>query len=157
MRVLSLTVEDEIPSIDPALFVSLVRSASDKDLESGFAANREQILREVFAQMPEHFDPNRAEGVDAVIEWRILDRDDGGHDAFHLIISGGQCRLEHGSAERPSVTCEIAPVDFIRLVTGAASGPKLFLFGRLKVRGNVMLASRMQTFFEIPAAQAGDG
>ena len=145
------------PAVDPALFASLVRDATDDDLARGFSANRELILAEVFQRMPEHFDPNRAAGVSAVVEWRILERDDGGHDAFHLIIADGRCRLAHGPAERPAVTYEIAPVDFIRLVTGNASGPKLFLFGRLRISGNLLLAARMQTFFRIPGSAPGGG
>ena len=66
------------------------------------------------------------------------------------MIEDGACRVEQGPAEDPSVTYEIAPVDFVKLVTGNASGPKLFLFGRLKIRGNLLLAARMQTFFSIP-------
>jgi putative sterol carrier protein len=151
------TPEEASSAIDPALFASLVRDATDDDLARGLSANRELILAEVFKRMPEHFDPERAAGVSAIVEWRILERDDGGHDAFHLIIEDGRCRLQQGPAERPVVTYEIAPVDFIRLVTGSASGPKLFLFGRLKISGNLLLAARMQTFFRIPGSEPDGG
>ncbi len=50
----------------------------------------------------------------------------------------------------PTVTYEMDGVDFLRLITGRASGPKLFLFGRLKIRGNLLLAARMPGFFPIP-------
>jgi len=141
---------DEPPLIDPAEFAALVGEATDEQLADGFAANRDQLLGEIFRRMPDRFDPERARGVDAVIEWRILDRPGGGHDSFRIVIEGGACRLEQRATADAAVTYEIAPVDFVKLVTGNASGPKLFLFGRLKIRGNLLLAARMQTFFSIP-------
>jgi putative sterol carrier protein len=145
-------VETEVPPIDPGEFAALVREASDDQLARGFATNRDQILREVFRRMPERFNAARAAGVDAVVEWRILERPGGGHDSFHIVIRDGACSLERQIAQAPAVTYEIAPVDFVKLITGNASGPKLFLFGRLKVRGNLLLAARMQAYFSIPGA-----
>lgn len=142
----------EIPAIDPAEFAGLVREASDDQLRDGLAANRDLILGEIFRRMPERFDPERAQGVEATVEWRILERPGGGHDTWHLVLRRGRCEVFDGPAESPTVIYEIKPVDFIRLITGDAGGPKLFLFGRLKIRGNLMLATRMQTFFLIPGA-----
>jgi putative sterol carrier protein len=143
----------DTPLVDPAEFARLVREATDAQLAAGFAANRELILSEAFRRMPEHLDSDRAADVDAVVEWRILGREDGGHDTFQLVIASGNCRLELGRVEQPTVIYEIAPIDFIRLITGNASGPKLFLFGRLKVRGNLLLAARMPALFTTPGAQ----
>ncbi|MFL5824454.1 MAG: SCP2 sterol-binding domain-containing protein [Solirubrobacteraceae bacterium] len=145
---------EAVAAIDPALFATLVRDASDDQLREGLAANRQLILGEIFRRMPEQFDPQRAGDVNAVVEWRILERPGGGYDAWHLILGDDQCRLAEGSAEDPTVTYEINPVDFIRLITDNASGPKLFLFGRLKITGNLLLAARMPGFFRIPGADS---
>lgn len=139
-------------AVDPRLFARLVREATDEQLRAGLAVNRELILGEVFRRMPEQFDPHRAAGVEAVVEWRILDRPDGDHDAWHLVIGGGECRVVEGPAQSPTVTYEINPVDFLRLITDNASGPKLFLFGRLKISGSLLLAARMPGFFTVPGA-----
>lgn len=143
----------EVAAIDPAEFAGLVREASDDQLREGFATNRELILGEIFRRMPERFDARRAAGVEAVVEWRIRDRPDGGHDSWHLILRDGECQVVEGPADSPTVTYEVGPVDFIKLITGNASGPKLFLFGKLKIRGDLVLGARMQMLFSIPAAQ----
>ena len=39
----------------------------------------------------------------------------------------------------------------MKLITGVESGPKMFVFGRLRIRGNLMLAARMQSWFRMPA------
>jgi putative sterol carrier protein len=142
----------EIPAIDPAEFAGLVKDASDDQLREGFDTNRELILGEIFRRMPERFDSGRGAGVEAVVEWRIRDRPEGGHDTWHLVISGGDCRVVEGPADSATVTYEIGPVDFIKLITGNASGPKLFLFGKLKIRGDLVLGARMPMLFSIPAA-----
>jgi hypothetical protein len=143
----------EISAIDPALFATLVREATDDQLREGLAANRDLILEEIFRRMPESFDPDRGGGVDAVVEWRILDRPGGGYDAWQMVIEDGQCRVQAGPADDPTVTYEIKPIDFIKLITNNASGPKLFLFGKLKITGNLLLAARMPAFFAIPGAE----
>lgn len=137
-------------ALAPQVFAALVRDATDEQLAAGLAVNRDLILAEIFRRMPEQFDPKRAAGVDAVVEWRILEREPEGHDSWHLVLRGGECRVQTGPAEDPAVVYEIGPVDFIRLVTGNASGPRLFLFGRLKIRGNLLLAARMPGFFRLP-------
>lgn len=142
-----------IAAIDPGLFASLVRDATDDQLQDGLDTNRQLILEEIFRRMPEQFDPEQAAGVQATVEWRIRDRPGGGYDAWHVTLRDGRCEVAEGPAEDPTVIYEIGPIDFIRLITNNASGPKLFLFGRLKIRGNLVLATRMPTFFRIPGAE----
>jgi putative sterol carrier protein len=142
-----------IAAIDPELFASLVRDATDDQLQDGLDANRQLILEEIFRRMPEQFDPERAAGVEAIVEWRIRDRPGGGHDAWHVTLRDGRCEVAEGPADEPTVIYEIRPIDFIRLITNNASGPRLFLFGRLKIRGNLVLATRMPTFFRIPGEE----
>lgn len=142
----------EVAAIDPAEFAGLVKEATDDQLREGLATNRELILGEIFRRMPERFDAQRGADVDAVVEWRIRDPD-GGHDSWHLILREGECRMVEGPAASPTVTYEISPIEFIKLITGNASGPKLFLFGKLKIRGDLVLGARMPTLFSIPAAQ----
>jgi putative sterol carrier protein len=138
--------------IDSARFARLVRDATDEQLEQGFAMNRDLILGEVFRRMEEHFEPSKADGVDAVIEWRIRRAGGGDHDRWQVAIRDGSCRVTPEGDEPARVTFNVAPVDFIRLATGNASGPRLFLFGKLKIDGDLMFAARVQGMFRIPAA-----
>ena len=39
-----------------------------------------------------------------------------------------------------------------RMAASKASGPTLFMTGKLKLQGDVMLASRLTGFFHIPSA-----
>jgi putative sterol carrier protein len=50
------------------------------------------------------------------------------------------------------VTIKTSGVEFLKLAGGKASGPVLFMTGKLKLEGDVMLASRLTTFIRIPSA-----
>ena len=137
--------------LSPAAFARIVRDATDEQLAAGLRANRELILAEVFRQMPANLDPAAAADVDAVIEWRIAD-EDGGHDAWQVTLRDGRATVEPGAPAEPRATFEIGGVDFLRLVAGDVEGPLLFMHGRLKVEGDLVLAVQMPQLFRLPSA-----
>jgi putative sterol carrier protein len=140
--------------MDPKQFAQLIGAASDEQIEQGLTANRDMILGEIFRRMPEQVHAERARNVDAVVQWEITGRPDGGSDRFQLTIKGGTCELDRDGSREPTVSYVIGPVDFVKLVSGNASGPQLFVFGKLKIRGDLMLAARMPSLFKIPRAAA---
>lgn len=141
----------EPSAVRPEQFAALVREASDEQLEEGFRENREVLLEEIFRRMPEQFDPERGAGVEAVIEWQIT-RPDGEPDRWQVAIRDGACTATRDGSAEPDVSMRVGPVDFVKLITGADAGPKMFVFGRLRIRGNLMLAARMQGWFRLPTA-----
>ena len=143
---------DEIPVIDPDQFAALIRDATDDQLKEGLATNRDLILTEIFRRMPERFEPSRAPNEEAVIEWRISERPDGGHDVYQIVISAGTCTLAEDRHPDPRVAYEIGPLDFLKLISGNASCPQLFLVCRLKIHGDLFLAARVQSMFKVPGA-----
>ena len=138
--------------VDPVEFSRMIKNASDAELREGFAANRKLILDEVFRRMGEHLRAEAAGDLEAVVEWRILGGAGGSFDRWQVVIRNGACTVVPDGDEPPRVSLALDPVDFINLVTGNASGPRLFMFGRLKVRGDLMLAARMPSLFSIPTA-----
>jgi putative sterol carrier protein len=138
--------------IPPEQFASLISQATDEQLADGMASNRELILTEIFTRMPEQFDPAKASDVSAVVEWQITDAPDGGTDRWQLTIDDGACTCEKNGDAEADVTFNVGPIDFVKLIAGAESGPKLFVFGKLKIHGNLMLAARVQGFFKVPGA-----
>ena len=142
--------DEQTPAIDAEQYAALVAEASDEDLKRGLAENRELVLGEIFRRMPERFAPDKAGDLEAVIEWRVGGRPDGAYDRWQLTIRDGECTVTPEGDAEPTVSFTVGAVDFLKLVTGNANGPMLFTFGRLKVRGDLMLAARVQAFFEVP-------
>lgn len=148
----SIAHDEAAALVDPGEFARMVGDASDGQLRHGFATNRELILGEIFRRMVAHLRSDRAQGVDAVVEWRILAGPEGRAERWQVAIRDGLCTVTRDGEQPPRVTFTLAPVDFVRLVTANASGPKLFLLGRLKVEGDLVLAARMPSLFSIPRA-----
>jgi putative sterol carrier protein len=141
----------EPAAVAPEEFAALVREASDEQLEQGLRENREILLGEIFRRMPEQFVPERAAGVDAMIEWRI-DSPGGESDTWQLTIRDGRCTCARGAGAKSDVAYRVGGVDFLKLITGVEKGSKLFVFGRLRIRGNLMLAARTESWFRPPRA-----
>ena len=133
--------------IEPTAFAAIVRGASDEDLARGLEANREMILAGVFEAMPDAFLSEHAAGLAAVAEWRV----DG--ERWQVRMAGGACTVERDGAAAPDVVYEVSGVDFLRLVAGQVDGPQLFVTGRLRVEGDLLLAARMPALFR-PASPA---
>jgi hypothetical protein len=141
----------EVDGFDTAAMSRLVREVPDEDLESLMRSDQRPIvLGQIFGRMAEHFRPETARGIDAVVHFKVLDRPEGGYDHYEIVLRDGACRLSTRPASEPTVTIRVKPVDFLKLVTNNASGPVLFLRGRLKLDGDVMLASRLTGLFNIP-------
>ena len=141
-------------AVDPAAFVKAVADTPDDQLAAGMADEqvRTLVLDGIFSQMAEHFDKQKASDTDAVIEWRILDKPGGGHDRYQVLMQGGDCRVEKDGGHSPRVTFALKPVDFLKLATGNAGGPMMFMTGKLKIDGDLMFAAGVQSLFRIPDA-----
>ena len=62
----------------------------------------------------------------------------------------GACTTSKAPQHEPRVTLALDGVDFMRLVTGNAAGPTLFMSGKLKIEGDLMFSTQIQSMFTIP-------
>ena len=91
---------------------------------------------------------------------RIGGRSDGGADEYETVDHrvdvprrlGGSARGGHRglAPEEPRVAFAIDGADFLKLVTGNAAGPMLFMSGKLKIEGDLMFAASAASLFTIP-------
>jgi putative sterol carrier protein len=144
----------DLGEFDAAQLSKLVANATDEQLAQGMSdpEGRKTTLDEIFRRMAEHVEPSKAKGNDAVIHFKILDRPGGGYDHYEVVLDDGACTVTDSPSREPRVTFRIGPVDFLRLVSGNANGPMLFMSGKLKIEGDLMFASTMTSLFRIPSA-----
>jgi putative sterol carrier protein len=147
----------DFSSVDPEQIAGVISQVTDEQLREGLAGpQREAILAEVFRRMEEHFKPESAQGVDAVVHWKITGRPDGGYDHWEIVVRDGKCaatnKPQHDEAR---ATLTLDAVDFMRLVTGNVAGPMMFMSGKLKIEGDLMFTAQVQSMFRIPGAQSG--
>ena len=130
----------------PDMFMKFVKTASEKDLKAQvLAAGVEQVLDGMFQAMQEHFLPEKAQGVDAVIQYVVTD--EGREYAYTLAIKDGKCILKKEKAGNAKVTLSMDLVSFLKLMGGAADGMTLYMSGKLGVSGDLFFSQRIASFF----------
>lgn len=133
-------------------FARTVARSSDERLRRLASGRRRRlVIGTIFRQMPKRLDREQAKDVETVVDWKIGGRPDGGVDHYQVTIAGGRCSVIRNPSAQPRATLELDGVDFMRLVTGAAQGPELFMSGRLRIDGDLMLTARLPALFRVPA------
>jgi putative sterol carrier protein len=142
--------------IDASDFSALSAAVEQNSNEELVAAIQQQeggvkgVLAQVFAGMSESFNPAKAAGQEATVQYEIS-APDGTHE-WAMRIADGRCKVEEGRVESPRVTIRIGLADFLRLITGKANGMQLFMTGKLKVSGDLFFAQTYQSWFDRPQA-----
>ena len=137
--------------VTPEEFAQLVKGSSDDEiLATVHQAGTADVLDRIFEGMEQRFVPAKASDVDDDILFEITD--DGDTHSYVVAIHDGSCKTERGSVDSPKVKLTSGLVPFIKLVTGEAQGPQLFMAGKLKVSGDLMFSTRIMSFFDQPKA-----
>jgi len=137
--------------IDASDFSALSAAVEQNSNEELVAAIQQQeggvgaVLGQVFAGMAESFNPAKAAGQEATVQYEISSP--AGTHEWAMRIADGRCEVEEGKAESPRVTIRIGLADFLGLITGKAAGMQLFMTGKLKVKGDMGAAMKLQKLF----------
>jgi SCP-2 sterol transfer family len=106
------------------------------------------VLWQIFRTIRQLAQPDTR--IDAVVEFRITRRRDGGIDRYQLALVDGRGRRPRHDVRKPALTLELEPVAFPRLVGGTASAERLAIAGKLKVRGDLLLALALPRALRVP-------
>jgi hypothetical protein len=126
-----------------------VARSSERRLRSVMRGRvRGVVLWQIFRTIRQRAHPDSR--VDAVVEFRITGRRDGGIDRYQFALIDGRSRRPRRNAPTPALTLELEPVAFLRLVGGTASAERLLIAGKLKMRGDLLLALALPTALRVP-------
>ncbi len=100
--------------------------------------------RQLVESMPKYFKPEKAEGVNAVIQYHLSGE---GGGSWVIRIADGTCTVEEGVAENPDLTLRMDAEDYVDLITGKLDPMTAFMTGKLQLEGDFTLATRLQSFF----------
>jgi SCP-2 sterol transfer family len=126
-----------------------VTRSSERRLRSVMCGRfRGVLLQQIFRTIRQRAQPDTR--VDAIVEFRITGRRDGGIDRYRVALIDGRGRRPRHDARGPALTLELEPVAFLRLVGGSASAERLLFAGKLKLRGDLLLALALPTALRVP-------
>ena len=134
--------------MSPEAFREMVKGKSDEELLTDFKGSEEQVLDGTFDSMKDAFDPSKASGVTAVIQYDIDTPI--GLKSYQLKVDNGTCSIEKGTASEPRVTLALNLPTFLRLMIGELDGMQAFMSGKLKVSGDIMFSQNIASWFKQP-------
>ncbi|HOV32558.1 MAG TPA: SCP2 sterol-binding domain-containing protein [Candidatus Hydrogenedens sp.] len=103
-------------------------------------------IAEFFNQVSSKVDPAKVKGMNVTYQF-VITGDDGGEWA--VTINDGQISVTQGKAEKTNITLTISASDFLDLVAGKLNGQTAFLTGKLKIQGDMTLALKLQSVFNL--------
>jgi putative sterol carrier protein len=86
--------------------------------------------------------PEKVAGMNGVFQFDLSGE---GGGVWHVSLANGDGHVGEGPAENPGVTISMAADDFVALTEGRLDGTMAFMSGKLKVKGDMGLAMKLQT------------
>ncbi len=102
-------------------------------------------IKEVIAGMAGSFNAEAAKGMNAVYQYDITG-DDGAQ--FYNEIKDGALDVKEGTHASPNITITMTSKDYLDLVNGKLNGQMAFMSGKLKIKGDMSLAMKLQNLFK---------
>jgi putative sterol carrier protein len=130
-----------------AAFGAFVRRSDDRTLERTIGSD--PGLRLVFAGMTRRFRPDRAGDFEGDIQYELRPAA-GAPRNWVVSIGDGAATARPGRAAAPKVTIGMDVADFARLISRELDPGRALMDGRLRLEGDVMVASRLGEMFGEP-------
>jgi putative sterol carrier protein len=101
--------------------------------------NTNEIFTEIDTRLGAN--PAKTAGINAAYAFDLSGEDGG---AYHINIKDGKGEAGPGAPENPNITITMSDTDFVDLATGKLDGTAAFMSGKLKIKGDMGLAMKLQ-------------
>ncbi|MEA3326796.1 MAG: SCP2 sterol-binding domain-containing protein [Chloroflexota bacterium] len=101
-------------------------------------------IEEIMKQIPHHFNAENAAGVSGVVQLNFT-----GEQASDWVITikDQKCQVEKGTTKDPDLTIKAKSKDGVKLLTGKLDAMRAYMFGKIKVFGDLTLGMKLTSFF----------
>ena len=99
----------------------------------------DEVFTEMAGRLKEN--PDKVQGMNATYQFDLTG--DGGGERW-VKLADGTGEFGEGQSEAPNITITMAASDFLDLVDGKLDGTMAFMSGKLKVKGDMGLAMKLQ-------------
>ena len=103
-----------------------------------------QTVASVMQEMQGRFKADKAAGMNESFQFDITG--DGGGQ-WNAVIADGEATFNEGTLDSPSVTITASDDDWIRIVNGQLNPQMAFMTNKIKVKGNIGLATKLGALF----------
>jgi putative sterol carrier protein len=103
-------------------------------------------ISEFIARMTAAFVPEKAAGLDAVLQLKLTGAQPG---EWFFLIKDEKCAINPGTADAPRLTVAADSADFIKIFSGQLDGMQAFMQGRIRLTGDMGLALKLLQLFKL--------
>ena len=103
-------------------------------------------ISDLMSKMPGAFIPEKAAGLDAVIQFKFTGIEPG---EWYAIVKDGKVEVSPGTHASPKMTLTADSADYVKIFTGELDGMQAFMGGKLKLAGDLNLAMKLTQMFKI--------
>jgi putative sterol carrier protein len=103
-------------------------------------------IAELMERMPGAFIPEKAQGVDAAIQFKFTGAEAG---EWNAMIKDGKVDVAQGAHPAPKMTLTADSSDYIKIITGEMDGMTAFMQGKVKLAGDLNLAMKLMQMFKL--------
>ena len=108
----------------------------------------ESVISEFLNRMVNAFVPEKAAGVEAVIQLKFSGAETSN---WYFTIADGKCSCVEGLAPNAKLTVSVDSGDFVKIFTGQMDGMQAFMQGKLRLTGDMNLAMKLLNLFKLQA------
>ena len=103
-------------------------------------------IKDVMEQTPTVFKPEKATGVEAAVQFHFT-----GDQTSDWVVSiqDGQCMVDEGNSGSPNMTMTVDGQDYLDIIAGKMNAMQAFMQGKVKVSGDMGLAMKFPSFFDM--------
>ena len=103
-------------------------------------------VADLMSKMPAAFIPEKAAGLDAVIQFKFTGPEAGD---WYAVVKDGKVEVSPGTHASPKMTLTADSSDYVKIFTGELDGMQAFMQGKLKLAGDLNLAMKLTQMFKI--------
>lgn len=102
-------------------------------------------IADLITKMPSAFLPEKAQGVNAIIQFNFSGAEPG---QWNAEIKNGTLKVAQGTHPSPSLTVSADSADYLRIFNRELDPMQAFMQGKLKMQGDLGLAMKLSQFFK---------
>lgn len=103
-------------------------------------------VKDLMSKMPGAFLPDKAPGLDAVIQFKFTGTEAGN---WYAVIKDDKVDVKQAEHVNPTMTLTADSSDYVKVFTGELDGMQAFMQGKLKLAGDLNLAMKLTQMFKI--------
>jgi putative sterol carrier protein len=118
---------------------------------TGWEGGVDGLLDLIFAELPGGFLPEKAK--DQEIDFQFEFDTPAGRRSYFASVRNRTCRCGRGAIASPTVTMTMDIASFLQVLTGEMLPVRAFLTRKIKVSGDMMAATKFESWFQRPDEQ----